>query len=230
MERRVVVTGLGAVTPLGNDVKSTWENMIAGKNGIDFVTAFDIGSFKAKLAGEVKGFDPALYMPKGDVRKTDLYAQYALAAAVQAVEDSKIEGTVEPDRMGVYIGSGIGGIHTLVAEHAKGMEKGWNRISPYFVPMMISNIASGTVAIRYNAQGPNIAVVTACATSTNSIGEAFRAVRHGYADAMIAGGSEAAINEICFGGFISCQALSQSEDKDRASIPFDKERGGFAMG
>lgn len=230
MERRVVVTGLGAVTPLGNDVKSTWENMIAGKNGIDFVTAFDIGSFKAKLAGEVKGFDPALYMPKGDVRKTDLYAQYALAAAVQAVEDSKIEGTVEPDRMGVYIGSGIGGIHTLVAEHAKGMEKGWNRISPYFVPMMISNIASGTVAIRYNAQGPNIAVVTACATSTNSIGEAFRAVRHGYADAMIAGGSEAAINEICFGGFISCQALSQSEDKDRASIPFDKERGGFVMG
>ena len=169
-------------------------------------------------------------MPKGDVRKTDLYAQYALAAAVQAVEDSKIEGTVEPDRMGVYIGSGIGGIHTLVAEHAKGMEKGWNRISPYFVPMMISNIASGTVAIRYNAQGPNIAVVTACATSTNSIGEAFRAVRHGYADAMIAGGSEAAINEICFGGFISCQALSQSEDKDRASIPFDKERGGFVMG
>lgn len=153
MERRVVVTGLGAVTPLGNDVKSTWENMIAGKNGIDFVTAFDIGSFKAKLAGEVKGFDPALYMPKGDVRKTDLYAQYALAAAVQAVEDSKIEGTVEPDRMGVYIGSGIGGIHTLVAEHAKGMEKGWNRISPYFVPMMISNIASGTVAIRYNAPG-----------------------------------------------------------------------------
>lgn len=142
MERRVVVTGLGAVTPLGNDVKSTWENMIAGKNGIDFVTAFDIGSFKAKLAGEVKGFDPALYMPKGDVRKTDLYAQYALAAAVQAVEDSKIEGTVEPDRMGVYIGSGIGGIHTLVAEHAKGMEKGWNRISPYFVPMMISNIAA----------------------------------------------------------------------------------------
>ena len=187
-------------------------------------------SFKAKLAGEIKGFDPALYMPKGDVRKTDLYAQYALAAAVQAVEDSKIEGTVEPDRMGVYIGSGIGGIHTLVAEHAKGMEKGWNRISPYFVPMMISNIASGTGAIRYNAQGPNIAVVTACATSTNSIGEAFRAVRHGYADAMIAGGSEAAINEICFGGFISCQALSQSEDKDRASIPFDKERGGFVMG
>ena len=230
MERRVVVTGLGAVTPLGNDVKSTWENMIAGKNGIDFVTAFDTSSFKAKLAGEIKGFDPALYMPKGDVRKTDLYAQYALAAAVQAVEDSKIEGTVEPDRMGVYIGSGIGGIHTLVAEHAKGMEKGWNRISPYFVPMMISNIASGTVAIRYNAQGPNIAVVTACATSTNSIGEAFRAVRHGYADAMIAGGSEAAINEICFGGFISCQALSQSEDKDRASIPFDKERGGFVMG
>lgn len=228
--RRVVVTGLGAVTPLGNDVKTTWENMIAGKNGIDFVTAFDTTDFKAKLAGEVKNFDPTLYMPKGDVRKTDLYAQYAVAAAAQAFEDSKIEGTIAPDRLGVYIGSGIGGIHTLVAEHKKGLEKGMNRISPYFVPMMISNIASGTVAIRYNAQGPNIAVVTACATSTNSIGEAYRVIKHGYADAMLAGGSEAAINDICFGGFISCQALSQSEDKDRASIPFDKERAGFVMG
>ena len=228
--KRVVVTGLGAVTPLGNDVKTTWDNMIAGKNGIDFVTAFDPAECKAKLAAEVKNFEPTLYMPKGDVRKTDLYAQYAIAAAAQAVDDSKIEGTVSPDRFGVYIGSGIGGIHTLVAEHKKGLEKGMNRISPFFVPMMISNIASGTVAIRYNAQGPNIAVVTACATSTNSIGEAFRVIKHGYADAMLAGGSEAAINELCFGGFISCQALSQSEDRDRASIPFDRERAGFVMG
>ena len=228
--KRVAVTGLGAVTPLGNDVNTTWQNMIAGTNGIDFVKAFDPTEFKAKLAGEVKNFDPTLYMPKGDVRKTDLYTQYAVAAAAQAMEDSKIEGTVAPDRLGVYIGSGIGGIHTLVAEHQKGLEKGMNRISPFFVPMMISNIASGTVAIRYNAQGPNIAVVTACATSTNSIGEAYRAIKHGYADAMIAGGSEAAVNEICFGGFISCQALSQSEDRNRGSIPFDKERAGFVMG
>ena len=231
MEKRVVVTGLGAVSPLGNDVKSTWENMKKGVNGIDTVTKFDASGYKCTLAGEVRGFDPALYMPKGDVRKTDPYCQYALAAAVQAYEDGGMtEESVAPERFGVYIGSGIGGIHTLVAEHAKLIEKGPGRVSPFFVPMMIANIASGTVAIRYNAQGPNIAVVTACATSTNGIGEAYRAIKHGYADVMLAGGSEAAITPMCFAGFISCQALSQSTDKDRASIPFDKERGGFVMG
>ena len=231
MEKRVVVTGLGAVSPLGNDVKSTWENMKKGVNGIDTVTKFDASGYKCTLAGEVRGFDPALYMPKGDVRKTDPYCQYALAAAVQAYEDGGMtEESVAPERFGVYIGSGIGGIHTLVAEHAKLIEKGPGRVSPFFVPMMIANIASGTVAIRYNAQGPNIAVVTACATSTNSIGEAYRAIKHGYADVMLAGGSEAAITPMCFAGFISCQALSQSTDKDRASIPFDNERGGFVMG
>ena len=231
MEKRVVITGLGAVSPLGNDVKSTWENMKKGVNGIDTVTKFDASGYKCTLAGEVRGFDPALYMPKGDVRKTDPYCQYALAAAVQAYEDGGMtEESVAPERFGVYIGSGIGGIHTLVAEHAKLIEKGPGRVSPFFVPMMIANIASGTVAIRYNAQGPNIAVVTACATSTNSIGEAYRAIKHGYADVMLAGGSEAAITPMCFAGFISCQALSQSTDKDRASIPFDKERGGFVMG
>ena len=231
MEKRVVVTGLGAVSPLGNDVKSTWENMKKGVNGIDTVTKFDASGYKCTLAGEVRGFDPALYMPKGDVRKTDPYCQYALAAAVQAYEDGGMtEESIAPERFGVYIGSGIGGIHTLVAEHAKLIEKGPGRVSPFFVPMMIANIASGTVAIRYNAQGPNIAVVTACATSTNSIGEAYRAIKHGYADVMLAGGSEAAITPMCFAGFISCQALSQSTDKDRASIPFDKERGGFVMG
>ena len=231
MKKRVVITGLGAVSPLGNDVKSTWENMKKGVNGIDTVTKFDASGYKCTLAGEVRGFDPALYMPKGDVRKTDPYCQYALAAAVQAYEDGGMtEESVAPERFGVYIGSGIGGIHTLVAEHAKLIEKGPGRVSPFFVPMMIANIASGTVAIRYNAQGPNIAVVTACATSTNSIGEAYRAIKHGYADVMLAGGSEAAITPMCFAGFISCQALSQSTDKDRASIPFDKERGGFVMG
>ena len=231
MEKRVVVTGLGAVSPLGNDVKSTWENMKKGVNGIDTVTKFDASGYKCTLAGEVRGFDPALYMPKGDVRKTDPYCQYALAAAVQAYEDGGMtEESVAPERFGVYIGSGIGGIHTLVAEHAKLIEKGPGRVSPFFVPMMIANIASGTVAIRYNAQGPNIAVVTACATSTNSIGEAYRAIKHGYADVMLAGGSGAAVTPICFARCISCQALSQSTDKDRASIPFDKERGGFVMG
>ena len=231
MEKRVVVTGLGAITPLGNDVKTTWNNMKAGVCGIDTVTKFDISEYKCTLAGEVRGFDPTLYMPKGEVRKTDLYTQYAVAAATQAYEDSGMTAeSVAPDRFGVYIGSGIGGIHTLITEHTKLIEKGPTRVSPFFVPMMISNIASGTVAIKYNAQGPNIGIVTACATSTNSIGEAFRAIRHGYADAMLAGGSEAAITPLCFAGFISCQALSQSTDKNRASIPFDAERGGFVMG
>ena len=231
MTKRVVVTGLGAVTPLGNDVKTTWENMKKGVNGIDTVTKFDASEYKCRLAGEVRGFDAALYMPKGDLRKTDLYTQYAVAAATQAYEDSGMTAeSVSPDRFGVYIGSGIGGINTLISEHAKFIEKGPGRVSPFFVPMMISNIASGTVAIKYNAQGPNIGIVTACATSTNSIGEAYRVIKHGYADAMLAGGSEAAIVPMCFAGFISCQALSQAEDKDRASIPFDKERGGFIMG
>ena len=231
MEKRVVVTGLGAITPLGNDVKTTWNNMKAGVCGIDTVTKFDISEYKCTLAGEVCGFDPTLYMPKGEVRKTDLYTQYAVAAATQAYEDSGMTAdSVSPDRFGVYIGSGIGGIHTLITEHTKLIEKGPSRISPFFVPMMISNIASGTVAIKYNAQGPNIGIVTACATSTNSIGEAFRAIRHGYADVMLAGGSEAAITPLCFAGFISCQALSQSTDKNRASIPFDAERAGFVMG
>ena len=231
MEKRVVVTGLGAVSPLGNDVKTTWENMKNGVCGIDTVSKFDASEFKCTLAGEVRGFEPTLYMPKGEVRKTDLYAQYAVAAATQAYEDSGMTAEdVAPDRFGVYIGSGIGGIQTLITEHTKLIEKGPARISPFFVPMMISNIASGTVAIKYNAQGPNIGIVTACATSTNSIGEAYRAIKHGYADVMLAGGSEAAITPLCFAGFLSCQALSQSADKERASIPFDKERAGFVMG
>ena len=231
MEKRVVVTGLGAVTPLGNDVKTTWENMKKGVNGIDTVTKFDASGYKCTFAGEVRGFDPTLYMPKGEVRKTDLYCQYAVAAATQAYEDSGLTAEdVAPDRFGVYIGSGIGGINTLITEHNKFFEKGPGRVSPFFVPMMISNIASGTVAIKYHAQGPNIGIVTACATSTNSIGEAYRAIKHGYADVMLAGGSEAAITPLCFAGFISCQALSQATDKDRASIPFDKERSGFTMG
>ena len=231
MTKRVVVTGLGEVTPLGNDVRTTWENMKKGVNGIDTVTKFDASEYKCSLAGEVRGFDPTLYMPKGELRKTDLYTQYAVAAATQAYEDSGMTAeSIAPDRFGVYIGSGIGGINTLITDHTRFLEKGPSRVSPFFVPMMISNIASGTVAIKYNAQGPNIGIVTACATSTNSIGEAYRVIKHGYADAMLAGGSVAAIVPMCFAGFISCQALSQAEDKDRASIPFDKERGGFVMG
>lgn len=228
--RRVVVTGMGAITPVGNDVESFWNGIINGKNGIDKVTKFDITDFKATLAAEVKDFDPSLYMEKGAARKTDLYTQYALAAAKEAMEDSGIEGTVESDRIGVYVGSGIGGIRTLCEEHTNLMEKGERRVSPLFVPKMITNIAAGNIAIKYGLNGPCFCVTTACATGSHCIGEAYRAIKHGYADAMVAGGSEAAINALSFAGFINCMALSTSEDKDTASIPFDARRNGFIMG
>lgn len=231
MEKRVVVTGLGAVTPLGLNAPDTWAAMVAGKNGIAPLTRFDTTEFKAKLAAEVKDFDPAQFgMTKGDVRKLDLFTQYALAAAKEAVEDSGVVGAVDEERLGVYIGSGIGGITTLMTEHSKLLDGGPRKISPFFVPMMIINMASGMVAKTYGARGVCLPTVTACATSSNAIGEAYRAIRHGYADAIIAGGSEAAINELAYGGFISCMALSCETDPNKGSIPFDKRRSGFVMG
>ena len=230
MERRVAVTGLGVISPVGQDVDTVWNALKAGKNGIGKVTKFDATDFKATLAAEVKDFDPLLYMAKGDLRKNDLYTQYALAAATQAVEDSGIMGKIENERFGVYVGSGIGGISTMMTEHGKLIEGGYRKISPFFVPMMISNMAAGTIAIKFKACGATLPIVTACATSSNSIGEAFRAVKHGYADAVIAGGSEAAINPLAYGGFINCMALSQSDDPNAASLPFDARRGGFVMG
>lgn len=230
MERRVAVTGLGVISPVGQDVDTVWNALKAGKNGIGKVTKFDATDFKATLAAEVKDFDPLLYMAKGDLRKNDLYTQYALAAATQAVEDSGILGKIENERLGVYVGSGIGGISTMMTEHSKLIEGGYRKISPFFVPMMISNMAAGTIAIKFKACGATLPIVTACATSSNSIGEAFRAVKHGYADAVIAGGSEAAINPLAYGGFINCMALSQSDDPNAASLPFDARRGGFVMG
>ncbi len=228
---RVAVTGLGAITPIGLSASDTWQAMKDGVNGIDRITRFDLTDYKATLAAEVKGFDPAAFgLAKPQARKMDLFTQYAVAAADMAVKDSKIEGTLDPERFGVYIGSGIGGISTLMCEHGKLLNEGVKRISPFFVPMMIVNMATGMIAMRHHAEGPSLPVVTACATSTNAIGEAYRAIKHGYADAVIAGGSEAAINELAIGGFISCMALSFSEDKDRASLPFDAERGGFVMG
>ena len=228
---RVAVTGLGAITPIGLSASDTWQAMKDGVNGIDRITRFDLTDYKATLAAEVKGFDPAEFgLAKPQARKMDLFTQYAVAAADMAVKDSKIEGTLDPERFGVYIGSGIGGISTLMCEHGKLLNEGVTRISPFFVPMMIVNMATGMIAMRHHAEGPSLPVVTACATSTNAIGEAYRAIKHGYADAVIAGGSEAAINELAIGGFISCMALSFSEDKDRASLPFDAERGGFVMG
>ena len=229
-ERRVVVTGMGCVTPLGNDLPTTWSNLVDGKNGIGPITKFDTTDFKAKLAAEVRDFDPKLYMEKPQILHSDLYAQLAMAAAVQAMEDSGIAGTVPGERMGVYIGTGIGGIQTFETEHSKLLNKGPRRVSAYFIPMMIANIASSMIAIRYGCMGPAMPAVTACASGSNAIGEALRVVRHGYADAMICGGAEATVTPLAAAGFCNMQALSTSEDPDAASLPFDARRGGFVMG
>lgn len=228
--RRVVVTGTGAVTAIGNDAKSYWEALKAGKNGIGKITRFDVGDYKVSLAAEVKDFDPLLYLDKSEIRKLDLYIQYAIAASVQAMEYSKLMGTIEPERLGVYFGSGTGGLDTLATGIEKIFSRGLRSISPYCIPVMISNMAGGLIAIRYNAKGPNIPIVTACATSTNAVGEAYRAIKHGYMDACITGGSEAAVLKIAVGGFGNMTALTTTDDPDAASIPFDRRRSGFVIG
>lgn len=228
--RRVVVTGLGAVTPLGNNVADTWEGMKSGRNGIAPITLFDTEKYKAKLAAEVKDFDPKEYLEVNDVLRTDRYAQFAVAAAQQAVEESGVKGTVEPERFAVMIGTGIGGISTFEAEHTKLLERGPRRVSPLFVPMMISNMAAGMIAIRHDCRGSAMPTVTACASGSNAIGEAMRLIRHGYADAVITGGAEAAVSPSAIAGFVNMQALSTSEDPDAASLPFHKNRGGFVIG
>ncbi len=229
-ERRVVVTGLGAITPVGRTAKETWENLKAGKNGIGPITLFDTTGFKTKLAAEVRGFDPLEYMERIDMLRTDRYAQFAVAAAQQAVTESGIEGTVAPERFGVYFGSGIGGIGTFELEHSKLTEKGPRRVSPLFIPMMISNMAAGMIAIRHDCRGSALPAVTACASGSNAIGEAMRMIRHGYADAVISGGAEAGICPSAIAGFVNMQALSVSENPDEASLPFDRRRGGFVIG
>lgn len=228
--RRVVVTGLGIISPVGNDVDTFWQNLVAGKYGFGEVTKFDASELKVRIAAEVKDFNPGTCMEKSELRRTDLFAQYALAAAAQAVEESGINGNIKPSRFGVYVGSGIGGISTFITETEKSFTKGPGRVSPFFIPMMIANMASALVAMKYNAQGPNLPVVSACATSTHAIGEAFRAIKFGYADAIITGGAEAAINPLAMCGFINCMALSTANDPDNSSIPFDKRRDGFVMG
>lgn len=228
--RRVVVTGLGAITPIGNNVKDTWEAMKSGKNGIAPITLFDTEKFKAKLGAEVKNFDPKDYLEINEVLRTDRYAQFAVAAAQQAVEESGVKGTVEPEKFAVLFGTGIGGIGTFEVEHTKLMEKGPRRVSPLFVPMMIANMAAGMIAIRHDCRGSAMPAVTACASGSNAIGEAMRLIRHGYADAVITGGAEAAVNASAVAGFVNMQALSTSEDPNCASLPFDKRRGGFVIG
>ena len=229
--KNVVVTGMGVISPVGLNIKDFFDNLCAGKCAIAPITRFDTEGFKAKLAAEVKGFDPVNFgMTARNARHMDLYTQYAMASAKQAVDDSGITGAIDPERLGVYVGSGIGGMHTFVAEERKLVERGSDRVSPFFIPMMISNIAAGMIAIEYDAQGVCLPAVTACATSTTTIGEAYRAIAHGYADAIIAGGAEATIEPLAVAGFTSCQALSLSEDPLAASLPFDKKRAGFVMG
>lgn len=228
--RRVVVTGMGAITPVGNNVKDTWEGLKSGKNGIAPITLFDTENFKAKLGAEVKDFNPRDCLEVNEVLRTDRYAQFAVAAAQQAVEESGIEGTVAPERFSVIFGTGIGGINTFETEYGKLMEKGPRRVSPLFIPMMIANMASGMIAIRHDCRGSAMPAVTACASGSNAIGEAMRLIRHGYADAAIAGGAEAAISPSAIAGFVNMKALSTSEDPEAASLPFDKRRGGFVIG
>ncbi|MDD3549858.1 MAG: beta-ketoacyl-ACP synthase II [Bacteroidales bacterium] len=226
--RRIVITGMGIISPIGNDITTYWNNLKAGVCGIQRIDTFDTADLSVKVAGLVKNFNPADYgIDPATARKADLYTLYALAAARQAMEESN--PGVDPDRLGVYVGSGIGGIHTFITECKKYLESGPNRVSPLFIPTMIGNIAAGNIAIAHNAQGPCLPVVTACATSTHAIGEAYRAILHGYADAVITGGAEAAVVPLAVGGFNNSRALSRAEDPKRASIPFDANRQGFVM-
>lgn len=230
MTRRVVVTGMGIVSPIGNDVASFRDSLQNGRHGIGPITQFDTTAYKATLGAEVKDFNPKDYMENADVVRSDPNAHFAMAAACQAVEQSGIMGTIPPERFSVYFGTGIGGIQTFTAEMDKLRSKGPRRVSPYFIPMMIANMASGMIAIRFNCQGAALPAVTACASGSNAIGEALRAIRHGYCDAAIAGGCEAAISECGVAGFINMQALSVAQDPDAASLPFDSRRGGFVIG
>lgn len=230
MSRRVVVTGIGAVSPVGNDAETTWKSLVDGVCGIEEITAFDTSDLKVHIAGTVKDFDATQYIEKRDVKKTDIYCQYAIAAAQQAVDDSKILGSIDENRFGVYIGAGIGGLNTFVENTVSLHEDGPRKVSPFFIPKMIGNIATGNVAIRFNAKGVSLSVMSACATGTNSIGEAFHAIKDGYADAIIAGGAEAVVAPLTIAGFQNMKALSTNPDPQKASRPFDKDRDGFVMG
>jgi 3-oxoacyl-[acyl-carrier-protein] synthase II len=232
MRRRVVVTGLGAISPVGNDVATTWRSLLEGRSGGAPITKFDTERFAVRFACEVKGFDPSLYMDRKEAKRSDLYTQYSMAGAVQAMADAGLaDGGFKPEDLGVIIGSGIGGLNTFEDQHRTFMEAGPKRISPFFIPMFISDIAAGVVSMRFNAKGPNFGIVSACATSAHAIGEAFRAIQYGDADLMIAGGSEAAVTPMSIGGFANMGALStRNDDPASASRPFDKDRDGFVMG
>ena len=231
MERRVVITGLGAITPIGNNVEEFWEGIKEGRCGIDQITKFDTTDFKVKLAAEVKGYNPEEYFDRREAKRLDLFSQYAMVAAREAWKDSGLNKETENmERVGVVVGSGIGGIETIEIENKKCNEKGPDRVSPMYIPMGILNMATGNVAIDIGAKGESMAMVTACASGTHCIGESFRMIKHGYQDVVIAGGTEAGITPLSIAGFTNIKALTKAADKTRASIPFDKERSGFVMG
>ncbi|MGV8981188.1 beta-ketoacyl-ACP synthase II [Clostridium sp.] len=231
MKNRVVITGMGAVTPIGNDVNNFWNNVKLGTCGVDIIKSFDISEYKCKLGAEVKDFDVTVALDKREARKMDKYCQYAMVAADEAIKNSGLDlQAIDSEKLAVIVGSGIGGIGTIEKEHAKLMEKGPNRVSPYLIPMIIGNMAAGNIAIKYGAKGMCSSVVTACATGTNAIGDAFHLIQDGRADVIIAGGAEGSITPLALAGFTSLTALTKSEDPLRASIPFDKERSGFVMG
>lgn len=231
MKRRVVITGLGTVNPLGNNVEETWKKVQENACGIGPITHFDTENFTVKMAGEVKNLNVEDILGKKESKRMDRFTQFAMIAAKEAMEDSGLDPEKEDtNRCGVLVSCGIGGLPTIETEHAKGLEKGFNRISPFFIPMAISNMAAGQIAIAYGLHGMCSCVVTACASSNNAIGDAFRHIRDGYAEVMVCGGAESCITELGIGGFAALKALSTSEDANRASIPFDKERNGFVMG
>jgi len=231
MERRVVVTGLGAITPIGNNVEEFWEGIVDGKCGIDKITAFDTSNFKVKLSAEIKNYSPEDYFEKKNIKRLDRYSQFAVIVARELMKDSKLNlSEIDPERFGVAIGSGIGGLQTIQENINILNEKGADRVSPLFIPTAICNMATGNVSIECGAKGESFCMVTACASATHTIGESYRIIKHGYQELMIAGGAEANIVESGIAGFANIKALSQATDKTRASIPFDKERTGFIMG
>ena len=231
MSRRVVITGLGAITPIGNNVDDFYAGIKEGRIGFDNISRFDTTDFRVKIAAEVKDFAPENYMDKKAARRMEPFCQYAVAAAGEAIKDSGLEIEKEdPFMVGCAISSGVGSLQLFEKEHTRQLEKGGDKVAPLFIPMFISNMAAGNVSITYGLKGKNINVVTACASGTNSVGEAFRTIQYGDADVMLAGGSEASITPMGIAGFSSLNALSVSEDKSRCSIPFDKDRNGFVMG
>ncbi|HEU4878774.1 MAG TPA: beta-ketoacyl synthase N-terminal-like domain-containing protein, partial [Gemmatimonadaceae bacterium] len=233
MKRRVVVTGMGAVTPVGNDVATMWRSLIEGRSGAGPITKFDASTFEVRFACEVKGFDPLQYMDRKEAKRADQFTQYAVAAARQAMDDAGFGGGTgyEPDNTGVIIGSGIGGLKIFEEQHDVYRQRGPSKISPFFIPMFISDIAAGIVSMQFGAKGPNYATVSACATSAHAVGDAFRTIQYGDADVMITGGTEATVTPMAVGGFANMKALSErNESPGTASRPFDATRDGFVMG